>query len=61
MLYKQGDLVQYKKYQGIVRFAYAENKTYIVTLYAYRGTYRVDKQISQIELYPAYEQLAIRV
>jgi len=61
MLYKTGDLVYYKKYQGRVRFAYVENKTYIVTLFGYRGPNRVDKQISQVDLCPAYEQISIRL
>ena len=54
MLYKTGDLVQYKKYRGRVRFAYEENKTYIVTLFAYRGMIKTDKQISQVDLCQAY-------
>jgi len=61
MFYNNGDLVQYKKYLGRVRFAYAENHTYIVTLFGYRGMIKTDRQISQVDLCPAYEQIGIRL
>ena len=61
MLYNKGDLVQYKKYLGRIHFGISENKTYIVTLFNYNSFPEIDKQISQVELYQAYEQLAIMV
>jgi hypothetical protein len=50
MLYQPGDFVQWKKYRGTVKFVFPANKTYIVTLYHYRGMLEVDRQIDQYEL-----------
>jgi hypothetical protein len=50
MLYKEGDSVLWKKYRGTVKYVFPANKTYIVTLYHYRGMLEVDRQIDQYEL-----------
>lgn len=58
MLFKKGDLVQYKKYIGKIKFIYESNKTYMVTLYNYHGFKEIDRQCNQIELCE-FTQIAI--
>lgn len=58
MLYSQGEYVCYKKYIGKIHFTISENKTYIVTLYNYRGFSEIEKQIDERDLYQ-FEQLCI--
>lgn len=50
MLFQSGDFVQWKGYRGKVKFVYPSNKTYIITLYQYRGMLEVDRQVEQYEL-----------
>lgn len=58
MLYKPGQMVQWKKYIGKVHFVFEYNKSYMITLYDYRGFPKIDRQLNEYEL-SEYEQLSI--
>lgn len=51
MLFNKNDIVVYKGYLGKIKFGCDYNKSYIVTLYNYRGFEEIDRQVNQIDLY----------
>jgi hypothetical protein len=58
MLFSKGEYVYFKKYIGRIFAVFPANKTYLVTLYGYRGHAEIGKQIPENQLY-SYEQIKI--